>query len=214
MDKDLLLKALKAKYTQPGKHLAQVYDDPVFARLPLDVQHRFLEDNKASFESGVWPVAARSSLTTAPMMFALGGMLPAGLATYKTFATKFLYSHPELHKHLSIDAAGNMSPDLMGSLGKVLPAFFKSPAFWKAAAIAGGATAALYGLSTLTAATRLHNRRMAYLNGASPEESLINSYGARPSFPDSGILPDTAKTFLQQASRDAIAAAPINVLKN
>ena len=45
--------ALTGYYTQPGRHLTQVFDNPVFNKMSLAEQAAFLENNKDSFQAPI-----------------------------------------------------------------------------------------------------------------------------------------------------------------
>lgn len=196
MNKELIFQLLADRYSKTGKHISQVYDDPIFKKLSLDDQQRFIQQYAPLFKkSVVFTLTQPTGLSLAASAAASGASIYNG---YTNFISH-MYPTGEARVALAKTLAEKSGMPLQQQLGRFLrhpkpdefafiPEIFKShivdylksPQFRKQMAVGVGITAGLYLLTHILKATQLKARANAVLHASSPEGALVESHNARP----------------------------------
>lgn len=217
MNKDLIFTLLRNRYTGSGRHLAEVFDDPVFKKLSLDDQNTFLQRYREDFRAPVYKTLGKPSVQV------MGGTTAAailgGYHGYNQYMENLL-SNPGVREQLIQRVAkkgGIPFQELNGMYSRIaptthelawvprimkdrIPAFIKSPHFRTTIAIVGGATLALLAVSHLLRASQLKARSDGILNSSTPEGSIIEGHNGEPILQASNPLLGTAKGLLRPFS--------------
>ena len=196
MNKDLLFQLLSDKYTKFGHHISEIYDDPVFKKLSLEDQQRFIQEHKSKFDNTVlWTLKHPSALALT------AGVGSTGLRAYESYVNYIARKYPSMAAREGLAQrlaaatgrpiesqlarfARHQKADEFAFIPEVFKShvldYLKSPDFLKHVAVGAGVASGIYLLSHLLKASQLKARSKAVLEADSPEKALINSHSARP----------------------------------
>lgn len=222
MNLDIIFSLLKERYSAPGKHLTQVYDDPLFQRLPLSAQSEFVQKYRSDFTKEI-PISTSVGMThwksaVLPGSLLGGALLHTAVKNYPGWVAQRLT--PEMVSNIAsgwvakqglgaAEAAAshanivNMASHDFTNFAWLSPTvkefgvkYLKSPEFLKTVGKIGGTALAVYVLAALAKRSVLKQRQRAALTATSPEEAQLGIYSATTPFHKPDVVRNMASTFI------------------